>query len=100
MATKSEKFDRDELEAWLNKQPVDVSLVIAARSALRVTPLLVRLTGSDGELRTDLLLPLFRAMALPWAAASYPAHGKEVLATATDDATAAATATDDATAAA
>lgn len=61
----AEGFDKKELEAWLRTQPVEVSVVLAARSALRVMPMLrtAAETGRDGP--DTVLLPLFRGMATP-----------------------------------
>lgn len=82
MTKPTEEFDREELESWLKEQPLEVALVIAARSALRVAPRLESSFRIDQEAPENRLLPLFRAMALPLAAARYPARGNEVLSTA------------------
>lgn len=99
------EFDLKELETWLNTQPRDVSLAIAARAALRVNPLLMSLVrAKPAEYASTILLPVLRATAVPWASAGFPARGTDLraaayaaAAAATDAARAAAT-TDAATA--
>lgn len=61
MASITNTFDKEELEAWLNRQPKEVSVVIAARCALRVLPLL-RGTVSVKSLSTALVLPVYRTV--------------------------------------
>ena len=89
----SEGFDREEHEGWLNEQPVDVALVIAARSAQRIAPMLAGLFENKLEAPDSILLPLFRAMELPRAAAKYPARGQEMRTATSAFSTGASTAT-------
>jgi hypothetical protein len=65
--------NKRELETWLRKQPREVSVAFAARVALRVLPFMQGARHSEGYLR-NLVLPVFRATAISWAAAKYPAH--------------------------
>nr|WP_319387003.1 P-loop NTPase fold protein [uncultured Roseibium sp.] len=92
MTRASEGFDRKVLEGWLNERSVDVTLVIAARSAQRVAPMLAGLFNNKLEAPDSILLPLFRAMALPLAAARYPARSNEMWAATSTAATRAAAA--------
>ena len=68
----------EELEAWLRQQPHEVAVAFAARAALRVLPLL-QTTKLDERMR-DMVLSSFRATAVSWTAAKYPAREKELAA--------------------
>jgi hypothetical protein len=61
--------DQENLERWLKKQNYEPAVVLAARGALRVMPLLMQASSVPGlEARTALFLPSFRALAAAWAA--------------------------------
>jgi len=65
--------DSEELEAWLKDKPRDWAVAIAARAALRVSPLLVNIFDEDARLpRTALVLPIFRVTASSVAASQAP----------------------------
>src|SRR5271166_6267510 len=89
--------DREDSRRWLDaiksaKRRREVAVAMAARAALRVTPLLSLGLGKPGPRATvlsDWVLPSLRATALQWAAAKYPAHGSELRAAASAAASAA-----------
>ena len=65
------------MKAWLRKQPRAISVAFAARAALRVVPVLETAKPDERYMR-DLVLPSFRATAVSWAAARYPARETEL----------------------
>ncbi|MGO9007754.1 MAG: hypothetical protein ACLQIQ_10480 [Beijerinckiaceae bacterium] len=56
--------NREELEAWLRTQPREVSIVLAARTALRVLPIVWTARQKDryADIGADTLLQAFRAI--------------------------------------
>lgn len=66
--------NREQLAAWLRKQPREVVRALADRWTLRTLPM-AALYRSD--LLSDLILPSFRVLALSQAAVNYPSHDME-----------------------
>lgn len=69
--------NEEEFEAWLENQPQDWAVVLAARVALRVLPLIGTWQPKridSIEARNRLILMTFRATAATWVAARYPAR--------------------------
>jgi TIR domain len=64
------------LVAWLQKQPPEVSVALAARAALCVVPLLQEVVSTVGgiDVPQQILSAVFRATAVAWNAAAYNAH--------------------------
>lgn len=73
-----EPIDRDSLQAWLTDRPLEYACLLAARAALRLTPLLgeALLRDSDDR-RSTILLPSLRALANASFVASLPDRAGE-----------------------
>jgi hypothetical protein len=79
--------ERDEVKRWLDaikpaERRREVAVVIAARAALRVAPLTYKPVRQSKKRRdaafSAIVLPVFRATALPWVAAVNAPHGNEL----------------------
>jgi len=73
--------NESDLERWLEDKPREVSAVLAARSALRVVPLLFDSVQVGGWGSQNIFLPVIGAMAAAWAGARYPTRRTEFRAT-------------------
>lgn len=69
----------EDVSKWLQNQPFEVSVTIAARAALRQLPILDRELSHYAryklgihELASVLILPTFRALAISWVVAAHP----------------------------
>ena len=70
--------NRDEAGRWLEEQPREVAVAIVAREALRVLSLIVNARPGDAAtFGSAIALSCFRAAAMAWVTAKYPAHGKQ-----------------------
>ena len=76
--------DRRSFRAWLETQPGEVGVLMAARAALRVLPLFAHFAEKAASPRqfADLTASLFRATALARVAGTYPTRAKELAAAA------------------
>ena len=71
--------DRVATHEWFNKQPSAVAVVLAARAALRVLPLVAQTNEESAEqVLSVVVLPCFRAAAVSWAVAKYPGLGSNL----------------------
>ncbi len=75
----------DDLREWLKGKPIEFSVVIASRVALRVLPLLNDLFEAgniEADYLTDIFQPTLRAMFTSEVAGKYPASAKSIARTA------------------
>ena len=67
-----------DIARWLRGKPREYALVIAARAAIRVTPMLIASLGPRGggveKVGREIILPVFRGMASSWFASAWPKH--------------------------
>ncbi|MGX1785113.1 hypothetical protein ACWIGM_00145 [Bosea sp. NPDC055332] len=86
---------REDVERFLTGKPPEWAMMLAARAALRVLPLLAsaiapRSKRLGAAAPAAILLPLLRGTALPWLTALIPGRGQRTVAAAADAADAAA----------
>ena len=69
----SNNFDENDLAEWLRDKAPEFSCALAARIALRITPILRDVLGEDAAARrTSIVLPGFRALAAANFAGTWP----------------------------
>ena len=74
-----ETMDENSLTAWLQNSPPEFACVLAARAALRVTPLLIEALHRDAEpRRCAIVLPSFGALAATRFAGAWPTRAAEI----------------------
>ena len=78
--------ERVAIKNWLEgikpaQRRREVAVALAARAALRVLPILVtqlrRGPREQSDIRSGLILSVFRAVAVPWAASRYPTRNED-----------------------
>lgn len=80
-----EFFDRESLSDWLDGHRSQVAIAIAARSALRVLPVILEYARTAGKRRFEVFaLPMLRALSISRVAAAWPARGAEIANTSAD----------------
>lgn len=71
--------DEQELQGWLRTQPVEVSVIILARSALQVVPTLAGFLSEPTSVADEnRILLAFRSMAAAWVMGAWPTHAAEL----------------------
>ena len=71
--------DSDGLKAWLEGEPPELACILAARTALRVAPVLCNALRDDAESRRRVIvLASFRALAVASIASAWPRHVADV----------------------
>jgi hypothetical protein len=70
--------NRAEVGRWLEEQPREVAVAVVARAALRVLPLIVNMRPDATTSRSGIPLLCFRAAAMAWVTAKYPAHSNKL----------------------
>jgi hypothetical protein len=63
--------NRSQFESWLSGKPAGWAVIIASRAALRVLPTVMRMFNGTETPAPDPILPVCRANAVAWAAATY-----------------------------
>jgi hypothetical protein len=63
-----------DFEKWLGRKPREVAVTLAERAALRVLQVVwrARTIAPEVDIQAVILLPVFRAASVAWAAAKYP----------------------------
>lgn len=81
---KMNEIDREKLKIWLQKQPVDVAVVLAVRAVLRTIPTFSRVFGVKGwgarKTADIIILPFMRAVSAQWSLAAQVDYSDEMLA--------------------
>ena len=90
MADKLDFNSPEELEACLQENSPEWAQALAARTALRVFPLVLSIADVSDEIlsaprKQNLILQAFRANYISWAARKYPAHDLSFAAAAAAD---------------